>query len=253
MNSLETETETENDNDYVLIEEKTSSKKRKMKFLESIPTDFKDDDEQSAQTPSKKLVLYENDTGYASDTKIESPYSIKSLSKHLRGAKSIGAFTAQCSECFNWRLIPTIEKYEQIRENLSGNPFICERAEEWGRKVSCVDPSDINQDGSRIWAIDKPNIARTPQGWERLLKIRGEGSTRFADVYVFSLPSFISIFYICQKSTKNFMLPSIMVIDAACFFSFSQHNAVFLTRKHVGWLHHFLLHKLHIIFTSLAE
>lgn len=205
MNSLETETETENDNDYVLIEEKTSSKKRKMKFLESIPTDFKDDDEQSAQTPSKKLVLYENDTGYASDTKIESPYSIKSLSKHLRGAKSIGAFTAQCSECFNWRLIPTIEKYEQIRENLSGNPFICERAEEWGRKVSCVDPSDINQDGSRIWAIDKPNIARTPQGWERLLKIRGEGSTRFADVYVFSLPSFISIFYICQKSTKNFM------------------------------------------------
>ncbi|XWS52317.1 hypothetical protein CRYUN_Cryun11dG0057700 [Craigia yunnanensis] len=42
---------------------------------------------------------------------------------------------------------------------------------------------NISQDGSRLWAIDKPNIAQPPPGWQRLLRIRGEGSTKFADIY----------------------------------------------------------------------
>ncbi|KAL0344944.1 UNVERIFIED_CONTAM: Methyl-CpG-binding domain-containing protein 2 [Sesamum radiatum] len=54
---------------------------------------------------------------------------------------------------------------------------------EWRPDISCDDPPDIVQDGSRLWAIDKPSIARPPPGWQRLLRFRGEGGTKFADVY----------------------------------------------------------------------
>lgn len=96
---------------------------------------------------------------------------------------SVGAFTVQCANCFKWRLIPSKEKYEEIREHILEEPFYCETAREWRDLVSCDDPEDITQDGSRLWAIDKPNIAQPPRGWQRLLRIRGEGGTRFADVY----------------------------------------------------------------------
>ncbi|KAF0923211.1 hypothetical protein E2562_003422 [Oryza meyeriana var. granulata] len=65
-------------------------------------------------------------------------------------------------------------------------PFECERAREWRPDVTCDDPEDISQDGSRLWAIDKPNIALPPPGWERQIRIRGEGGTKFADVLYFS-------------------------------------------------------------------
>lgn len=97
---------------------------------------------------------------------------------------SVGQFAVQCASCFKWRLVPSKEKYEEIREHLSAHPFFCDTAREWRPDVSCNDPPDITQDGSRIWAIDKPNIAQPPTGWKRLLRIRGEGSVRFADVYV---------------------------------------------------------------------
>ncbi|URE16674.1 CW-type Zinc Finger [Musa troglodytarum] len=54
--------------------------------------------------------------------------------------------------------------------------------------LTVTDPEDISPDGSRLWAIDKPNISQPPPGWERLLRIRGEGSTKFADVY-YAAPS----------------------------------------------------------------
>ncbi|AED93952.1 Methyl-CpG-binding domain-containing protein 2 [Arabidopsis thaliana] len=96
---------------------------------------------------------------------------------------SIGAFTVQCASCFKWRLMPSMQKYEEIREQLLENPFFCDTAREWKPDISCDVPADIYQDGTRLWAIDKPNISRPPAGWQRLLRIRGEGGTRFADVY----------------------------------------------------------------------
>ncbi|XP_059637782.1 methyl-CpG-binding domain-containing protein 2-like [Cornus florida] len=96
---------------------------------------------------------------------------------------SVGAFTVQCARCFKWRLIPTKEKYEEIREHILEQYFVCETAREWQPDISCEHPADITQDGSRLWAIDKPNIAQPPPGWQRLLRIRSEGSTKFADVY----------------------------------------------------------------------
>ncbi|AQK98217.1 Methyl-CpG-binding domain-containing protein 2 [Zea mays] len=92
-----------------------------------------------------------------------------------RISPSIGAFTVQCAKCFKLRLIPTKEKYEEIRERIIQEPFVCKRAREWRPDVTCNDPEDISQDGSRLWAIDKPNIAQPPHGWERQIRIRGEG------------------------------------------------------------------------------
>lgn len=103
---------------------------------------------------------------------------------------SIGAFTVQCEECLKWRLIPTKEKYEEIREYIKEEPFVCATAREWRPNISCDDPTDISQDGSRVWAIDKPSIAQPPTGWERLVRLRSEGGTRFADVYAFILLRF---------------------------------------------------------------
>lgn len=96
---------------------------------------------------------------------------------------SVGAFAIQCGLCLRWRLIPTKEQYEEIRQFILEDPFICSRASSWRPNASCDDPSDLSQDMNQLWAIDRPNIPLAPTGWERLLVLRGEGSTKFADVY----------------------------------------------------------------------
>lgn len=96
---------------------------------------------------------------------------------------TIKAFAAQCSSCLKWRLIPTKELYEEIRQTVTENPFFCSRASSWAPPASCSDPSDLSQDASLLWAIDKPDIPLAPEGWERLLCFRGLGSGKFADVY----------------------------------------------------------------------
>ncbi|KAH9606738.1 hypothetical protein KSS87_003802 [Heliosperma pusillum] len=96
---------------------------------------------------------------------------------------SVGAFTVQCAMCYKWRFIPSKDKYQEIREHIMIQPFTCELAREWRTDISCDDPTDIEPDGSRLWAIDKPSIAQPPPGWDRELRIRGQGSYNFADVY----------------------------------------------------------------------
>ncbi|XWS52320.1 hypothetical protein CRYUN_Cryun11dG0057700 [Craigia yunnanensis] len=138
---------------------------------------------------SKQLVLYDPAAKgtVAIDSTLPGPIQCRPPPgprfPSSRVLPSVGAFTVQCANCFKWRLIPTKEKYEEIREHISENPFVCETALEWRPDISCDEPTDISQDGSRLWAIDKPNIAQPPPGWQRLLRIRGEGSTKFADIY----------------------------------------------------------------------
>jgi hypothetical protein len=111
----------------------------------------------------------------------KSCFSLKQSKK--TPATNIETFVAQCAECYNWRLISTKKKYEEIREHILQVPFVCERAHEWNPDVTCDDPSDVSQDdNTKLWAIDKPNIPQAPQGWERFIKIRSEGKTQFADV-----------------------------------------------------------------------
>ncbi|XP_072980619.1 methyl-CpG-binding domain-containing protein 2-like isoform X1 [Typha angustifolia] len=147
----------------------------------------------STEDASNQLVTYNPDANDKSQDSVavtdnvenpdSSSRSLLPSNSSSRVLPSIGAFTVQCADCFKWRLIPTKEQYEEIRESILEEPFRCERAREWRPDISCEDPTDISQDGSRLWAIDKPNIAQPPPGWERLLRIRGEGSTKFADVY----------------------------------------------------------------------
>ncbi|XP_039043122.1 LOW QUALITY PROTEIN: methyl-CpG-binding domain-containing protein 2-like [Hibiscus syriacus] len=135
---------------------------------------------------SKQLVLYDpavSRVGCMPPRPIQCRPSASPRFSSSKLLPSVGAFTVQCANCFKWRLIPTKEKYEEIREHILENPFVCETAREWRPDVSCDDRADISQDGGRLWAIDKPNIAQPPPGWQRLLRIRGEGSTRFADIY----------------------------------------------------------------------
>lgn len=151
-----------------------------------------DENDMSNDEVSKQLVLY-NPVADGNNTielvpdplQCEPPLlpRSKSPSSAPRVLPAVGAFTVQCASCFKWRLIPTKEKYEEIREHIMEQPFVCQKAREWRPDVSCDDPEDISQDGSRIWAIDKPSIAQPPAGWQRLLRIRGEGSTKFADIY----------------------------------------------------------------------
>lgn len=151
--------------------------------------DSADQDDQSNKDSSKQLVLYDPvANGGGAIQRLPEPLQCQpprhSRFRPSRVLPSVGAFTVQCANCFKWRLIPTKEKYEEIREHILEQPFYCETAREWRPDMSCDDPADIDQDGSRLWAIDKPNIAQPPPGWQRLLRIRGEGSTKFADVYV---------------------------------------------------------------------
>ncbi|CAK8533854.1 unnamed protein product [Lathyrus sativus] len=150
-----------------------------------------DESNMSNDDASKQLVLY--DPVINGDNAIQSPDPFqfkppprprsKPSSSTPRVLPAVGAFTVQCASCFKWRLIPTKEKYEEIREYILQHPFVCEKAREWRPDITCDDPEDISQDGSRIWAIDKPSIAQPPDGWQRLLRIRGEGSSKFADIY----------------------------------------------------------------------
>ncbi|PSR85222.1 Methyl-CpG-binding domain-containing protein [Actinidia chinensis var. chinensis] len=151
-----------------------------------------DEDSQSSEDAQKQLVVYDPAANGAGEIEPvpdlneyqPPPFPRNSFPYHSsRVLPSVGAFTVQCANCFKWRFIPTKEKYEEIREHILEQPFVCETAREWRPEISCEDPPDICQDGSRLWAIDKPSIAQPPPGWQRLLRIRGEGSTKFADVY----------------------------------------------------------------------
>lgn len=172
-------------------------KKKQAKSLRQVTTKVHSslEDDVPVDNASKQLVLHNeasSNPGQGASDLIES-YPRSSQSSVASSASNpssrvvpyVGHFTVQCSECLKWRLIPTKEKYEEIREKISEIPFLCARAREWRHDVSCDDPGDIYQDGSRLWAIDKPDISQAPPGWERLLRIRAEGGSRFADMYVF--------------------------------------------------------------------
>jgi len=154
-----------------------------------------DKDGEQCDDASQQVVIYKNDkSDRGRDEQSASHLPIvpakpskkrkRALGKKRKRAlgKQIGTFVSQCAKCQKWRLVSTKEKYEEIREQALEDPFVCEKAREWKPDVTCDDPSDVSEDSGMLWAIDKPNIPRTPQEWERLIKIRGEGSTKFADV-----------------------------------------------------------------------
>ncbi|KAM0014231.1 putative transcription factor & chromatin remodeling CW-Zn family [Helianthus debilis subsp. tardiflorus] len=147
--------------------------------LDVSSSDYSSDDEDK----NKQMVVYDYSQNGSEPVKPVKKTKSDKPRVVSKTPPSVGAFTVQCANCFKWRLIPDQEKYEVIREHITDQPFLCETTRQWNRVVSCDDPTDIEQDGTRIWAIDKPDIARPPPGWKRILRLRNEGSSKFADVY----------------------------------------------------------------------
>lgn len=179
--------------------------------LEKEKDDSIEDDHQDCNNAQNQIVVYSPPDAASDDIEFSpdavpinfltpsQPSQLYNLQNSVsRNLPSVGAFTVQCAKCFKWRLIPSKEKYEEIREHILEQPFVCEAAREWRPEVSCEDDPDIRQDGSRLWAIDRPNIAQAPLGWERLLRIRGFGGTKFADVYVSPYILFELLFRFCH-------------------------------------------------------
>ncbi|KAF5732733.1 hypothetical protein HS088_TW17G00263 [Tripterygium wilfordii] len=101
----------------------------------------------------------------------------KSLKRKGSPLRLVDTYAAQCVKCFKWRVITSVEEYEDIRNKVSVVPFVCARKS----GVSCEDPADIENDGSQTWAIDKPGIPKTPEGFKRILVLRRDYSKM--DVY----------------------------------------------------------------------
>ncbi|EPS71856.1 hypothetical protein M569_02904, partial [Genlisea aurea] len=80
----------------------------------------------------------------------------------------VDIWSAQCSECFKWRVIPEKGDYEEMRCNLVEHPFACNRLPEG----SCDVPPDIEINNERVWMIDKPGIPTPPRGFERNVFLR---------------------------------------------------------------------------------
>ena len=92
---------------------------------------------------------------------------------------SVDIYAAQCKLCMKWRVIDTQEEFEEIRHKIIREPFDCSKK----ANCSCDDPADIEYDSSRIWAIYKPNIPKTPQGFKRSLVLRKDYS-KFDSYYI---------------------------------------------------------------------
>lgn len=69
-------------------------------------------------------------------------------------------------------MINTQEEFEELRQNITEEPFYCNRKS----NLSCDDPADIEYDATRTWVIDKPNLRKSPQGFKRSLVLRKDYS-----------------------------------------------------------------------------
>jgi hypothetical protein len=184
-----------------MVHSRTQHPRRKFTISESDDDDYNDKD-YSVEDEPNQLVLYEPRTTYRKQREVQFTEPIyHSTPLHQKSPKAkyarskvlpaIGAYTVQCANCFKWRIVPTKEKYEELRESISQKLFECGRAHEWNRVLSCDEPEDMSQDENLLWALDKPEIPQPPPGWDREVRIRGEGCSKFADVYVTaSFPAF---------------------------------------------------------------
>ncbi|GJX82823.1 methyl-CpG-binding domain-containing protein 4-like protein [Tanacetum coccineum] len=98
----------------------------------------------------------------------------KSSAKKSRGPpqSSVDTFAVQCNDCFKWRTIPTEDEFEEYRSKQNEDPFVCTKLE----GIVCDSPADIEYDSSRTWVMDKPNIPKTPKGFQRIIVLRRDYS-----------------------------------------------------------------------------
>ncbi|KAK1420501.1 hypothetical protein QVD17_22150 [Tagetes erecta] len=119
----------------------------------------------------------------------------KSSAKKSRGPpqSSVDTFAVQCNECFKWRTLPTEDQFEEFRSKQSEDPFVCTKLE----GITCETAADIEYDSTRTWVMDKPNIPKTPKGFQRVIVLRRDYSK-------------MDVQYICPDGTKVRAAPGII-------------------------------------------
>ncbi|KAG8087920.1 hypothetical protein GUJ93_ZPchr0010g9803 [Zizania palustris] len=166
-----------------------TTSKNNQKMLCDIDGDQCNVDQHSFKSTSREIVLHKNNRSDRWQDEQGAHNLLPGPSNPSQGGLIFQVFVVQCWNCTKLRITPTQEKYEEIRERITKEHFVCKQACEWKPNVTCDDPTDISLDD--IWALDKHGIAQPPPDWKRLIKIRNEGTTRFADVY-----------YICPNGLK---------------------------------------------------
>ncbi|KAL5712718.1 Methyl-CpG-binding domain protein 4 [Ranunculus cassubicifolius] len=111
-----------------------------------------------------------------------SPSPAQPSSSKKSRSTPITMYTVQCNKCLKWRMVSTQEEYEEIRKNLTQDPWYCSKKADG----TCEDPAELEYDNSRTWVIDKPNIPKTPVGFKRDLVVRSDYSR--CDLY-YHLPT----------------------------------------------------------------
>nr|XP_043619971.1 methyl-CpG-binding domain-containing protein 4 [Erigeron canadensis] len=133
----------------------------------------------------------EKETANGSSAVKKSPKS--SAKKARTPQSSVDTFAVQCNECFKWRTLPTEDEFEEYRSKQSEDPFVCKKLE----GIVCDDPADIEYDSSRTWVMDKPNIPKTPKGFQRVIVLRRDYSK-------------MDVQYICPDGTRVRAAPGII-------------------------------------------
>ncbi|KAL8028987.1 hypothetical protein ABFX02_14G198900 [Erythranthe guttata] len=134
----------------------------------------------------------------------------------IGGKKWVEIWSAQCGECFKWRIIPSEEEYEEIRSKFIEDPFVCSKR----AGVSCKDKADIEYDKSRTWVIDKPNTPKTPAGFKRRMTLRRDGSK-------------IDCHYKTPNGTKQLRTPT----DVSNFLtSYPEYNNGYISVQHFSFI-----------------
>ncbi|XP_076888587.1 methyl-CpG-binding domain-containing protein 4-like [Bidens hawaiensis] len=122
----------------------------------------------------EKEIEKENNEASENGSPAANKTPTKSSAKKTRGPpqSSVDTFAVQCNECFKWRTIATEELFEEYRSKQSEDPFVCNKLE----GIVCDTPADIEYDSSRTWVMDKPNIPKTPKGFQRIIVLRRDYS-----------------------------------------------------------------------------
>ncbi|KAI8573694.1 hypothetical protein RHMOL_Rhmol01G0297100 [Rhododendron molle] len=100
----------------------------------SAVEDNAEEGSKSSEDARKQLVIYDpavngaHEIEAALDPNEYQPRNTFPFTSSSVLLSSMGALTVQCANCFKWRLVPTKEKYEEIREHISEEPFSCETA-----------------------------------------------------------------------------------------------------------------------------
>lgn len=68
--------------------------------------------------------------------------------------------------------------------------FVCDKAQEWGKHINCLDDADLDDQEyfyNTQTLVLRPSYPAPPEGFSKSIVMRGDKSSRFADIYYKSM------------------------------------------------------------------